>query len=278
MFTLGWVELHLVGVAPILQLSHVPLGVLGILSMINCSIDDCVISKKPDVWADVSAYIIYKEQNRIGPSTDHWGTSEMTDFCLWYHTSRVSAMWHLVKSLIKIHYNAVNLFVVKNIEWRSWLKSMSWESHDRPSQKPCCCGMRMPRSLQAHFLSLAQSKLRLCWANHRPGYWGNLPCDWPSIAWAYSEQETENGPRCLFSWLTMMCSDIYEHTYVEDTGLQLDALFLDPFIHMGTTLASFHCFGSWSVSYDWTKDSLKGQGNHITEVSKHEWSVIVSTG
>ena len=44
------------------------------------------------------------------------------------------------------------------------------------------------------FLSLAQSKLRLCSANHRPGYWSNLACDWPSTAWAYSEQETENGP------------------------------------------------------------------------------------
>ena len=46
----------------------------------------------------------------------------------------------------------------------------------------------------ARFLSLVQSKLRLCSANHRPGYWSNQPCDWPSIAWAYSEQETENGP------------------------------------------------------------------------------------
>ena len=47
---------------------------------------------------------------------------------------------------------------------------------------------------RARFLSLARSKLRLCSANHRPGYWSNLPCDWPSTAWAYSEQETENGP------------------------------------------------------------------------------------
>ena len=36
------------------------------------------------------------------------------------------------------------------------------------------------------FLSFARSKLRLCSANHRPGYWSNLPCDWPSTAWAYS--------------------------------------------------------------------------------------------
>ena len=35
---------------------------------------------------------------------------------------------------------------------------------------------------RACFLSLAQSKLRLCSANHRPGYWSNLPCDWLSTA------------------------------------------------------------------------------------------------
>ena len=55
----------------------------------------------------------------------------------------------------------------------------------------------------AHFLSLAQSKLRLCSANHRPGYWSNLSCDWPSTAWAYSEQETENGPICGSCWLSI---------------------------------------------------------------------------
>ena len=49
------------------------------------------------------------------------------------------------------------------------------------------------------FLSLTRSKLRLCSANHRPGYWSNLPCDWPSTAWAYSEQETENGPEWFHS-------------------------------------------------------------------------------
>ena len=46
----------------------------------------------------------------------------------------------------------------------------------------------------ARFLSLAPSKLRLCSANHRAGYFSNLACDWLSIVWAYSKQETENGP------------------------------------------------------------------------------------
>ena len=49
--------------------------------------------------------------------------------------------------------------------------------------------------IRAHFLSLAQSKLRLCLANHRAGYFSNLACDWLSIVWAYSKEETENGPR-----------------------------------------------------------------------------------
>ena len=46
----------------------------------------------------------------------------------------------------------------------------------------------------ARFLSIAWSKLRLCSANHRAGYFSNLACDWLSTVWAYSEQETENGP------------------------------------------------------------------------------------
>ena len=52
-----------------------------------------------------------------------------------------------------------------------------------------------PYEARAHFLSLALGKLRLCSANHRPGYFSSLTCDWLSIVWAYSEQETENGPR-----------------------------------------------------------------------------------
>ena len=46
----------------------------------------------------------------------------------------------------------------------------------------------------AHFVSFARSKLRLCSANHRAGYFSNLARDWLSIVWAYSEQETENRP------------------------------------------------------------------------------------
>ena len=47
----------------------------------------------------------------------------------------------------------------------------------------------------ARFLSLTQSKLRLCSTNHRTSYFSNLACDWLSIAWAYSKQVTEIRPR-----------------------------------------------------------------------------------
>ena len=49
--------------------------------------------------------------------------------------------------------------------------------------------------IRARSLSPARSKLRLCSANHRAGYFSDLDCDWWSIVWAYSEQGTENGPR-----------------------------------------------------------------------------------
>ena len=57
-------------------------------------------------------------------------------------------------------------------------------------------------STLACFLSLSWSKLKLCSANHRVGYFSNLACDWLSIVWAYSEQETENRPGRGRSWIT----------------------------------------------------------------------------
>ena len=77
MLTFVRVEFHLVYVAPFLQLSQVPLEVLGIPSTVNCSIDDCVVGKEPNVWADVLTYIIYEEQKQDRaehrPLGDTWG-------------------------------------------------------------------------------------------------------------------------------------------------------------------------------------------------------------
>ena len=60
----------------------------------------------------------------------------------------------------------------------------------------------------ARFLALAWCKLRLCSANHRAGYFSNLACDWLSIVWAYSKQETENGPKS-YKHLKSLATRIY---------------------------------------------------------------------
>ena len=59
---------------------------------------------------------------------------------------------------------------------------------------------------RARFQSLARSKLWLSSANHRPGYWSNLPCDWPSTAWAYPSKRQKTGPGLtVLSSVNLLC-------------------------------------------------------------------------
>ena len=51
--------------------------------------------------------------------------------------------------------------------------------------------------IRVRFPSLAKSKLRLCSANHRAGYFSNLAYDWLSIVSAYSKQDIEKGLRSM---------------------------------------------------------------------------------
>ena len=71
---------------------------------------------------------------------------------------------------------------------------------------------RCPSQIWARFLSLAHSKLRLCSANHRAGYFSNLPCDWLSTVWAYSAQEPENGP-----WCESSCYCVHNHVWYQNS-------------------------------------------------------------
>ena len=82
-------------------------------------------------------------------------------------------------------------------------------THCRPPSTICL-------NNRARFLSLARSKLRLCSANHRPGYWSNLSCDWPSTAWDYSEQEPENEP--WWPVLTQLIIHVSNQTYFPITS------------------------------------------------------------
>ena len=77
------------------------------------------------------------------------------------------------------------------------ISAVAWRRHgDKPLSEPCTNPFHWRIcSTMACFLFLARSNLRLCSANHRPGYFSNLDCDWLSIVWAYSEQEREKGPR-----------------------------------------------------------------------------------
>ena len=88
---------------------------------------------------------------------------------IYCNSDKTVAVW------ASLHYSTVQI-----------LHSMVKSRHRISGVAQCC--------IWARFLSLARSKLRLCSANHRAGYFSNLACDWLSIVWAYSEQETENGP------------------------------------------------------------------------------------
>ena len=81
------------------------------------------------------------------------------------------------------------------------------------------CHLYIESGPRAHFLSLARSKLRLCLANHRAGYFCNLPCDWPSIIWAYSEQEIENGYRLYFGHDDAMTWKRFPHYWTFVKGI-----------------------------------------------------------
>ena len=50
----------------------------------------------------------------------------------------------LSKALLKSITMQSTCLWVESIVWRSWSKSISWVSHDRPSLKPCCSGMWIP--------------------------------------------------------------------------------------------------------------------------------------
>ena len=97
-----------------------------------------------------------------------------------FHCDLVISSWLITSNIITLLCSSAP---------KSLITSSPWSLADVTQQ------------IRARFLSLAQSKLRLCSANHRTGYFSNLACDWLSIVWAYSEQETENRKRALMWWL-----------------------------------------------------------------------------
>ena len=85
---------------------------------------------------------------------------------------------------VKYTYTVLN---IRLLQWYQWLSVRlrhlcCWCTEDTTFENVVC---KMPAFLSwGRFLSLAWSRLRLCSANHTPGYWSNLTCDWRSTAWA----------------------------------------------------------------------------------------------
>ena len=98
-------------------------------------------------------------------------------------------LYHFVKPNHCISYLETGCWLILCIDIRASNELMLYERTLRHSISP----------IWARFLSLARSKVSLCSANHRPGYWSNPPGYWLSTAWAYFKQERENRPRMFCS-------------------------------------------------------------------------------
>ena len=106
--------------------------------------------------------IVYRIQSRspFASPEAHWAKSRINQH---------GFKWWFVACLVLSHYQN-----------KCWI-IFNWIPNWRSNNKAC-------------FLSLAQSKLRLCSTNHRPIFWS----DGPSTSWAYSEYETGNGPSSIW--------------------------------------------------------------------------------
>ena len=100
----------------------------------------------------------------------------------------------------------------------------------------------------ARFLSLAQSKRRLCSANHWAGYFSNLVCDWLNIVWANSEQGTENGP-CLCMMSSCIKTSVLLTLSIEHkfTTLQMENVLEADHVTFPLTLLLHWCPGIMSA-------------------------------
>ena len=86
-----------------------------------------------------------------------------------------------------------------HIAWKSGKFFSNTVASDWMTQNVYLVASRFCKIL-VRFQSLAESKLRLCSANHKPGYWSNLPCDWLSTAWTYSEKQKTGPIVKTFCW------------------------------------------------------------------------------
>ena len=154
---------------------------------------------------DLMEYLlVLKEWSFLGCSL--WSPLKITTSVLntiWYLSG---SQWSVMSAVMRSYFLRLKTSLVAVTH----LVGLWWES--QVAHWWNCCSSQsglwwmwliMHAASWVHFQSLAQSKFRLCSANHRAGYFSNLACDWLSIVWAYSKQETVNGPgkgSVRFSW------------------------------------------------------------------------------
>ena len=115
---------------------------------------------------------------------------------------------------------------------------------------------------QGPFSVSCSKEARLCLANHRAGYFSNLACDWLIIVWAFSEQETENGPWtssafCVGEFQFIVGSySWYFYRSSEATDSPLDSLNDMQFVFMS---------GPWKCLAHWGQLGVR-DGSQATEL------------
>ena len=221
----------------------------------------------------ISSYNFEQEQNVMSfefklSCRNHWWNGIHSNISRFSKIHRLLAGWRIFYEILRnwgsghgclfsAHCTPLNMCHSKWMDWKYYLSSRTtWVFDIFGCQLDELCGfpgdpLARCRNIStgllifeitigtwARFLSLARSKLRLCSANHRPGYWNNLPCDWPSTAWAYSQQETENGPWNTFDSNGLILIPAWIDDYMPSQ------VWFELFIHSQTSMVQPWNFGN----------------------------------
>ena len=138
----------------------------------------------------------------------------------------------------------------------------------------------------ACFLSLARSKLRLCSANHRPGYFSNLPCDWLSTARAYSKLETENRPRPFLDQDKFCLASLNQESYEMEIHVYLSwkdsackgLIYWEIIMHIIAFMLWYKGLKSHSYQVNHAQDAIINFQGIVQSLSAQHWSLVLSAG
>ena len=116
----------------------------------------------------------------------------------WFHAACTKQRcWSTMMCVRLFAHNNETLFPLSL--YRTAPRCMEWNPLLNTSVRVMTCAVSETET-RARFMSLAQSKLRLCSANHRAGYFSNLACGWLSLLRA-SDRKTF---ACGQFWLDLL--------------------------------------------------------------------------